>query len=133
MSGSVTGMPKLILRTEGLVIFAAACLAYSKFGAGWMWFAIFFLVPDLSMLGYLLGKKAGAAIYNAGHSLIGPIACLVVGQYIGHAEVLSAGLIWIAHVSFDRFAGYGLKYAVGFGFTHLGLKGRDKKRNEVAV
>ena len=32
--------------------------------------------------------------------------------------------IWVAHVGFDRALGYGLKYADGFGFTHLGLKGR---------
>jgi hypothetical protein len=35
-----------------------------------------------------------------------------------------AALIGLAHVGFDRALGYGLKYATGFGDTHLGRKGR---------
>jgi hypothetical protein len=31
-----------------------------------------------------------------------------------------AALIWCAHIGFDRTLGYGLKYAEGFGYTHLG-------------
>jgi Domain of unknown function (DUF4260)/Transposase domain (DUF772) len=34
-----------------------------------------------------------------------------------------AGVIWCAHIGFDRALGYGLKYSAGFGFTHLGLIG----------
>jgi len=33
-------------------------------------------------------------------------------------------IIWIAHIGFDRSLGYGLKYADGFGYTHLGLIGK---------
>ena len=33
-------------------------------------------------------------------------------------------LIWIAHIGLDRALGYGLKYATGFGDTHLGRIGR---------
>jgi len=29
-------------------------------------------------------------------------------------------LIWAAHIGFDRFLGYGLKYPVAFRVTHLG-------------
>jgi hypothetical protein len=32
-------------------------------------------------------------------------------------------LIWLAHIGIDRALGYGLKYASGFGFTHLGRIG----------
>jgi len=33
-------------------------------------------------------------------------------------------MIWLAHIGFDRALGYGLKYASGFGFTHLGRIGK---------
>jgi hypothetical protein len=36
----------------------------------------------------------------------------------------AGGLIWIAHIGFDRALGYGLKYPTGFGDTHLGRSGR---------
>lgn len=35
-------------------------------------------------------------------------------------------LIWVAHIGFDRALGYGLKYASGFGDTHLGRIGRAR-------
>ena len=36
---------------------------------------------------------------------------------------LSLGLIWLAHIGFDRALGYGLKYTQGFRYTHLGRVG----------
>ena len=33
-------------------------------------------------------------------------------------------LIWVNHIGVDRLLGYGLKYSNGFGWTHLGIKGR---------
>jgi hypothetical protein len=32
-------------------------------------------------------------------------------------------LIWANHIGIDRMLGYGLKYAEGFRFTHLGRIG----------
>jgi hypothetical protein len=40
--------------------------------------------------------------------------------------VLSLAMIWLAHIGIDRALGYGLKYATGFGFTHLGRIGKDR-------
>jgi Domain of unknown function (DUF4260) len=40
--------------------------------------------------------------------------------------VLATALIWLAHIGFDRALGYGLKYEVGFSFTHLGRVGKTK-------
>ena len=85
-----------------------------------------FLVPDVSMLGYLVGPRVGAGSYNAGHSYVGPalVALLGVSLYV-HVLLLGA-CIWAAHVGFDRMLGYGLKYATGFGDTHLGRRGWAK-------
>lgn len=124
MSGEVKGGVRLILRLEGLVVLAAALLAYSRFGSGWAIFAIYFLVPDISFLGYMMGPRVGAATYNFAHSYIGAVACLSGGVLLSIPLLLTAGLIWCAHIGFDRVLGYGLKYQTGFGFTHFGRIGK---------
>lgn len=68
MSGSTTGGVRSILRLEGLCVLIASSVAYSKFGVGWGTFALFFLTPDLSFIGYLGGSKVGAITYNLAHS-----------------------------------------------------------------
>ena len=55
------------------------------------------------------------------------MACLVAGFIFPLPALACAGIIWGAHVGFDRALGYGLKYSTGFGFTHLGLIGRAAK------
>jgi len=124
MTGATTGTVKTVLRLEGLCVLVAATLAYSTFGAGWGMFAACFLLPDLSFIGYLAGPRAGACAYNAAHSYIGPVACLAASMMLSAPALVAAGLIWSAHIGFDRALGYGLKYAEGFGFTHLGPIGR---------
>src|SRR5882672_2456799 len=55
-AGSVSGAPLALLRLEGAAALAGAALAYSALGGRWSMFALLFLVPDLSMLGYLAGR-----------------------------------------------------------------------------
>ncbi|MGZ8175676.1 MULTISPECIES: DUF4260 domain-containing protein [Methylobacter] len=120
MFGETTGAVRIVLRLEGLCVLIAASVAYSKFGLGWGTFALFFLTPDLSLLGYLAGPKVGAVSYNLAHSYIGAVTCLAAGVVVPAPTILCIGLIWCAHIGFDRALGYGLKYPDGFGFTHLG-------------
>lgn len=103
---------------------ALSVAAYAQFGAGWGWFALLFLLPDLSFLGYLAGPRVGAAAYNAAHSYAGPLALLSAGMLGTVPALLAIALVWCAHIGFDRALGYGLKYASGFGNTHLGPIGR---------
>jgi hypothetical protein len=121
---AVTGAPRVVLRLEGALVLLAATAAYAHLGVGWKLFAALFLVPDLSMLGYLLGRRVGAAAYNTGHSYIGPALLAAAALWAGHAALLPVALIWIAHIGFDRMLGYGLKYGSTFGATHLGSLGR---------
>ena len=123
--GSVSGGPRLLLRAEGAALLIVAAMLYGETGAAWWLFAVLFLAPDLSFLGYLGGPRIGAAAYNAAHSLIGPIALAIAGLLRPSLPALALALIWVAHIGFDRLLGYGLKYAAGFGFTHLGRIGRD--------
>jgi Domain of unknown function (DUF4260) len=123
MSGETTGAVRVVLQLEGLLVLIAACVAYSKFGLGWGTFALWFLAPDLSFFGFIAGPKVGAIAYNSAHSYIGAICCISAGLLVSAPILLGAGMIWCAHIGFDRALGYGLKYATGFGFTHLGRKG----------
>ena len=48
--------------------------------------------------------------------------------YLWSADItLAIGLIWLAHIGFDRLIGYGLKYETGFRHTHLGVLFRNEK------
>ncbi len=119
-NGYVTGAPKGLLQLEGLGVMVLSAWAFGQTGLGWGWFAGLFLAPDLAMLGYLGGRRLGAAAYNFGHSYLAPMALLALGFGLHIHPLLGAGLIWTAHIGFDRALGYGLKYGDGFGFTHLG-------------
>jgi hypothetical protein len=121
--GFVRGDIRTLLRIEGLAVLAASCTAYALSGASWLLFAVLFLTPDLSFLAYFAGRSTGAAIYNAVHNYVLPLAVLAA-SLLGFPEIKPYALIWIAHIGLDRFAGYGLKYGSGFGHTHLGLVGR---------
>lgn len=122
--GAAHGMPRTLLRLEGLAMLAGALIAYDQIGAGWGAFALLFLLPDLSMLGYLRGARMGALLYNAAHSYLGPAALIALGVLGAQPVALAGGLVWLAHIGFDRMLGYGLKYREGFGATHLGRIGR---------
>jgi hypothetical protein len=115
----IESLPRHLLRLEGAAAFAAALALYLDAGNAWWWFLVLFLVPDLSMLGYLAGARVGAVLYDAGHFDALPIVLAVVGALSGSDVVTAIGLIWLAHIGLDRLLGYGLKYPGGFGDTHL--------------
>ena len=124
-TGTVTGGLKILLRLEGLTLFAGMTLLYVVWGGYWWLYIILFLVPDLSFAAYLAGPKVGAIVYNAAHSYMAPMALMTTGFGTDSPLTLSIAMIWLAHIGIDRALGYGLKYSAGFGFTHLGRIGRD--------
>jgi len=117
-------MPRLVLRFEGLVLLAAATWVFAQTGQSWWVYAAFFLVPDVSLAAYAAGPRGGSIVYNALHSTIGPAILGLAGLLLGHSLPVAIAAVWAAHVGFDRVLGYGLKYATGFGDTHLGRIGR---------
>jgi hypothetical protein len=111
--------PSLLLRTEEATLFTLTLYAYHHLHYSWLLFAILFLTPDLSMLGYLLNPRIGAATYNLIHTLTLPLALLLI-SYLQHWPLASElALIWTAHIAFDRLLGYGLKHPTFFKDTHL--------------
>jgi len=123
-TSAVTGGVRTLLRLEGLTLFAGMTLLYGFWGGPWWVYAVLFLAPDISFLGYLAGPKAGAIAYNAVHSYIVPMALMTAGFGFAPPLLLTIAMIWLAHIGFDRALGYGLKYSAGFGFTHLGRIGK---------
>lgn len=121
---AVTGLPRLLLRLEGLALALLSALVFGRLGESWWLFAALLLVPDVSFLGYLASSRVGAAMYNVAHSLIGPMLLAAFGVLMQDTLLIAIATIWIAHIGFDRALGYGLKYSQGFSFTHLGRIGR---------
>lgn len=115
---------KLTIKLEESFMLVICIYALYLLKVDWWYYPIMFLGPDISMLGYLFGNKAGATIYNIFHHK--GIAILVFSSaIITHswlAEV--AGIILFGHSSMDRMMGYGLKYFKGFKYTHLSEIGK---------
>ncbi len=122
--GVTQGSVRIVLRLEGLVVLICAASAYGAVSANWLAFALLFLTPDLSMLGYLAGRSIGAVSYNIGHSYLSPAVLALLGVVAGVPGLFGLALIWVAHIGFDRLLGYGLKYPSAFGDTHLGVIGK---------
>ena len=116
---AVTGTPRVLLRIEGVCIFAISIALYARLSETWWLFAILFLAPDLSFLAYLAGARIGAIAYNAVHILAGPIVLALAGLFVPYETAIAVALIWLAHCGIDRALGYGLKYPGQFKDTHF--------------
>lgn len=127
----VTGFPRLLLRLEGLAVLLLSLHVYNELGESWLLFFLLFLVPDISMLGYLAGPGSGAIVYNIGHTYLFPGGLALFGFMLGQPFLYSLALVWSAHIGFDRLIGYGLKYGGSFRRTHLGRIGRKTPEEEV--
>jgi Domain of unknown function (DUF4260) len=111
--------PRWILHAEGAAILAASVFFYAQGHFPWWFFAALFLAPDLFILGYLVNVQVGSAWYNLVHAEVGPVALLLLAWLLPAAHLAPYGLIWLAHLGFDRMLGYGLKYPTQFRDTHL--------------
>ncbi len=117
----------LLQRLEGFAAAAVAAVFYARTGASWWLFAALWLVPDLSMLGYLRKPCTGARVYNACHNFFVPgVLALSAMLFNLQGLLLPIALIWINHIGVDRMLGYGLKYGDGFAYTHLGFLGKKR-------
>jgi hypothetical protein len=113
--------PDILLRLEAVLALVVECTAYERIYPGhWGMFALLFLVPDLSLLGYLHSAgKGAAALYNLVHSYVLPLALGLVAWKQGLPVAGQLALIWLAHISLDRLLGFGLKFPGVFRYTHI--------------
>ena len=126
LTGAVVEWPRIWLRLEGLAALVAGVAGYAWSGGDLVWLVPLLLLVDLSMAGYLVGPHPGAILYNVAHNWFTALAVLGLGLWQGVLALTLAGWVLVAHVGIDRLAGYGLKYAPGFGDTHLGWIGRAR-------
>jgi hypothetical protein len=73
-TGVVIGMPRLVLRCEGLALFGFGIAAFGSASLSWWLFAALFLAPDIGLAGYLAGPRIGAIAYNALHTITLPVS-----------------------------------------------------------
>lgn len=118
----------LWLRAESLAILVGTLWLYAQYGAGWLLFALFFAVPDLSLLTGVVSRYAVAAVYNAAHSYVLGVGLALVGFYTSDHSVLALALAWIAHISFDRLIG--LAYPMR---THGGRRAGHRQEHQGGV
>jgi Domain of unknown function (DUF4260) len=101
-----------------------AALYYQPIHFSWWLWPILFLLPDISMLGYMINTKIGAYTYNIAHHKGVAIILAAAGFFTNNDVLMFIGILLFAHSSFDRTMGYGLKYEDDFKHTHLGWIGK---------
>lgn len=114
-------MKNLIKLEElGVLSLSVFCLYKLNINISWWVYVILFFSPDLGMIGYLVNTKVGAISYNLFHHKgVGGIL-IILGIMQTNNYLIFAGLLFIAHSSFDRILGYGLKYPDNFKHTNIG-------------
>ncbi|MGV3560840.1 DUF4260 domain-containing protein [Larkinella arboricola] len=116
---------KSLLKLEEAAQFVLALVLFHQLPFAWWWFPALLLLPDLSMLGYLINPRIGAYAYNFFHHKAVAVAVGVVGFLLASQVLMLTGVMLFGHSAMDRLFGYGLKYPDGFASTHLGRIGKN--------
>ena len=114
-------MKNLIKLEEfGILSVSFFCLYKLNINISWWLYIVLFFSPDIGMIGYSISTKVGALTYNLfHHKAVGGIL-IILGVIQTNDYLLFAGLLFLAHSSFDRILGYGLKYSDNFKHTNIG-------------
>jgi len=115
---------KNTIRLEEAAMFGLSAYILYSWQAEWWWYLILFLGPDISILGYLAGNKAGAITYNLFHHKGIAVIIFTTGLFLPNFLIQITGIVLFGHASMDRMFGYGLKTTEGFKYTHLGIIGK---------
>ena len=115
----VTGLPLVLLRSEGVALLALAAILYGRYGRSWWLFVALLPAPDLGLLGNLWSRRAGAVAHDLTHTYLPPVALGAVGVLTSSGLAVALALVWFAHIGMDRALGLGLRYPDGSGCTHL--------------
>ncbi|RPD38213.1 DUF4260 domain-containing protein [Chitinophaga barathri] len=117
-------MTKLLKLEEAAMFLLALLMFVQQCDLSWWWFWGCLLLPDLSMLGYLVNTRTGAYVYNFFHHKGVALLIYFAGTWFQVEPLTFAGIVLFAHSSMDRVFGYGLKLVTGFQDTHLGRIGK---------
>ena len=114
----------ILLKLEDAAKLMAAYWLSLYLGHAWWVFFAWLLAPDVSMIGYAVNTRVGAALYNLAHHQGLALVVLVAGVYFSLEGLTLTGIILFGHSAMDRMLGYGLKYSDDFKRTHLGRIGK---------
>ena len=121
----MTNVMSNLLKLEELGQLMLSIILFNQLDYPWWVFPTCILLPDLSMIGYLINTKKGAWLYNFFHHKLVAIIILISGFCFNISWLTLAGVILFGHSSFDRIFGYGLKFDDNFKNTHLGWIGKS--------
>lgn len=113
-----------LLKLEELGQLLLSILLFNQLEYAWWIYPACLLLPDLSMVGYLVNPRLGALLYNFVHHKLVGIIILMVGFGMDESLLILVGIILFGHSAMDRIFGYGLKYNDDFKHTHLGWIGK---------
>lgn len=116
---------RMTLKLEELAMLLLGIYTFGFLYFSYWIFLVLFFVPDIGMIGYFFGNKAGAFTYNLFHHKGLAIMIYLAGFFFLNEYLQLAGVVIFSHAAFDRLIGYGLKYEEGFKFTHLGEIGNS--------
>jgi hypothetical protein len=116
---------KNLLKIEEFFLFGLSLFLFSGLDYSWGGYALLFLTPDLSMIGYLWNPRFGSRTYNLIHHKGLSVTLYVLGYLLANPALQFAGTLLLGHSSLDRVFGYGLKYPDAFKNTHLGVIGKS--------
>ena len=80
------------VRADAAALLVLTLWAVIATHGSWMWFFVLFLLPDLSMMGYVFGPRVGAASYNLGHLYAWPVGLLAAGLTWQCASARAGGI-----------------------------------------
>ena len=115
---------KNLLKIEEFAMFAICAYGLYWLKVDWWYYLILLIGPDISMMGYMAGNKAGATLYNLFHHKGIAVIVFGIGVIVPVADAQVIGIILFGHASLDRIFSYGLKLNNGFKHTHLGMIGK---------
>ena len=100
---------KTLLKLEELGLVLLAFYLFLGLDYSWWWFPLLFFLPDVSLIGFLINKKAGATTYNFIHHKALSIGLYLLGSIMQIPAIQVAGLVMLGHSSFDRLWGFELQ------------------------
>lgn len=115
---------KTLLKLEDIAEMLFSIFLFTRLDYSWWWFPALILLPDLSMIGYVINTRVGAMLYNLVHHKGAGILLGILGFAFGDQALMLTGIILFGHSAMDRVFGYGLKYSDDFKHTHLGTIGK---------
>jgi Domain of unknown function (DUF4260) len=99
---------KTLTKLEELFLVFFSIYLFSRLPFAWWIFPLFFFAPDLSMIGLLAGKRAGAILYDVFHHKAIALSAYVMGNLLGIPPLSLIGVLMLGHSSFDQVCGFGL-------------------------